>query len=381
LFAGCDSGDTIISPPPEAPIAVNDNFTLIKNQVLDSNISSNDIIINDGGNIWQIKTEPEHGMLALRKDGTFSYTPDNDYTGEDQFTYNIKDNEKISDTATVTLRVNDGDAPFLMVVKTDNCRFDCTEDTQFEIPTTGTGYNYSVDCDNDGINETTGESGNYICNYDEPGTYTIAIRGDFPQVQFYDTNTTTKLLTVKQWGSRKWRSFEYAFLSCSSLEEINATDSPNLLNVTKMDGMFAYTNIFKGGISKWNTSHITTMSKMFYSAFQFNDNLNLWDTSHVTTMRFMFSFALGFNQNLNNWDTSNVTNMEMMFQDASAFNQDITDWNTSNVQYMDSMFQNASAFSNHDLSSWNITNVINHENFCDGWGSGNTPPGGWSCDQ
>jgi len=48
---------------------------------------------------------------------------------------------------------------------------------------------------------------------------------------------------------------------------------------------------------------------------------------------------------------------------------------------MDSMFQNASAFSNHDLSSWNITNVINHENFCDGWGSGNTPPGGWTCDQ
>jgi len=504
LFAGCDSGDTIISPPPEAPIAVNDNFTLIKNQVLDSNISSNDIIINDGGNIWQIKTEPEHGMLALRKDGTFSYTPDNDYTGEDQFTYNIKDNEKISDTATVTLRVNDGDAPFLMVVKTDNCRFDCTEDTQFEIPTTGTGYNYSVDCDNDGINETTGESGNYICNYDEPGTYTIAIRGDFPQIYFDGDKDYTKLLTVKQWGSRKWRSFSNAFCKCSSMEEINATDNPNLLNVTQMDNAFAYTNIFKGGISKWNTSKVTTMMGMFYSTYRFNDNLNLWDTSHVTDMHLMFSFSSAFNQDLNdwntssvtnmdslfsgasvfngniskwdtshvenmnwmfsgalkfnqdigdwntssvtnmatlfnrassfnqdisrwdtsnvttmdsmfmlassfnqdlnnwdtsnvqwmgymfssastfngdisNWDTSNVIDMELMFQNTSAFNQDVSGWDTGNVKYMYGMFQNASGFSNHDLSDWNVTNVTNHYDFCDGWGENNIPPADWTC--
>jgi len=353
LFTGCDSNNTT-----EPPIALNDNFTLTKNQVLDADAGSNDTISNDGENIWQIKTKPEHGMLALRKDGTFSYTPENDYIGEDQFSYIIKENEKTSNTATVKLTVNDGDAPFLMVVKTDNCRYGCTEDTQFEIPTTGTGYNYRVDCNNDGVDESAGESGNYICNYDEPGTYTIAIRGDFPQIYFNDSQDHTKLVTIKQWGSRKWRSFSDAFNSCSSMEEINATDSPNLLNVTEMNGAFAYTNIFRGGISKWNTSKVTTMRGMFYGTYRFNDNLNLWDTSHVTDMQLMFSFSSAFNQVLNDWNTSSVTNMDSMFSGASAFDGNISKWDTSHVENMHWMFAGASEF-NQDIGDWNTSRVTN----------------------
>jgi len=36
----------------------------------------------------------------------------------------------------------------------------------FRIPTYfGETYNYNVDCNNDGINEATGQTGNYTCNY------------------------------------------------------------------------------------------------------------------------------------------------------------------------------------------------------------------------
>jgi len=44
---------------------------------------------------------------------------------------------------------------------------------------------------------------------------------------------------------------------------------------------------------------------------------------------------------------------------------------------MRAVFYNASSFSNHNLSSWNVSNVLDHDNFSHGWGSGNTEPN-WS---
>ena len=41
-------------------------------------------------------------------------------------------------------------------------------------------YNYSVDCDNDGINEAINLDDSYICRYDKAGIYDVAIRGDYP---------------------------------------------------------------------------------------------------------------------------------------------------------------------------------------------------------
>ena len=52
---------------------------------------------------------------------------------------------------------------FVITIKTDN--EGSSTDTQFTIPTTGTGYNYNVDCDNNGSNEATAQTGDYTCNY------------------------------------------------------------------------------------------------------------------------------------------------------------------------------------------------------------------------
>jgi hypothetical protein len=62
---------------------------------------------------------------------------------------------------------------FVITVKTDNPG--TSTDTQFIIPTAGIDYDYNVDCDNDGINEITGATGDYTCDYASPGTYTIRI--------------------------------------------------------------------------------------------------------------------------------------------------------------------------------------------------------------
>lgn len=52
--------------------------------------------------------------------------------------------------------------------------------TQFVIPTSGSGYNYTVDCNNDGVTEVSGQTASYACNYATPGVYTIRIGGAFP---------------------------------------------------------------------------------------------------------------------------------------------------------------------------------------------------------
>jgi surface protein len=41
---------------------------------------------------------------------------------------------------------------------------------------------------------------------------------------------------------------------------------------------------------------------------------------------------------------------------------------------MNLMFYRARAFTNHDLSSWDVSSVTDHDRFMSGAGSGNTEP-------
>jgi len=51
-------------------------------------------------------TDPEHGTVVLEDDGAFIYTPDDNFFGEDKFTYEVFDDNGDIDTATVTVAVN-----------------------------------------------------------------------------------------------------------------------------------------------------------------------------------------------------------------------------------------------------------------------------------
>jgi VCBS repeat-containing protein len=48
---------------------------------------------------------PDHGSLTLNVDGSYLYTPDVDWNGDDSFTYTASDGTAVSNTATVTLTV------------------------------------------------------------------------------------------------------------------------------------------------------------------------------------------------------------------------------------------------------------------------------------
>jgi len=275
---------------------------------------------------------------------------------------------------------------FITTWKTDNPG--SSDSTSITIPTTGTGYNYDVDWNNDGVYDEFGISGNVTHNFGTAGTYTIRIQGAFPRIFFNNEGDKEKIVDVNQWGNIAWTSMANSFHGCSNLE-VNANDTPNLSDVTDMGYMFAFatnfnqdisswdvsnvsnmdhifynTNVFNQNIGNWDVSSVTNMAYMFYNADAFNQDVGNWDVSSVTTMFCMFYGTDAFNQDIGNWDVSNVTNMFQMFYNADSFNQDIGAWDVSNVTYMSSMFNNADSF-DQNIGNWNISNVTSMVNMFD----------------
>ena len=196
--------------------------------------------------------------------------------------------------------------------------------------------------------------------YLNPGIYTIAIIGDFPSFRQESSNRDNKkLISMDQWGDQIWQSMNQAFYFCENME-YNATDVPNLTQVTDMSRMFRRTYLFNSNIDNWDVSNVTNMSNMFYQASIYNQPMDSWDVGNVTSMPNMFNSAVAFNQNIDGWNVSNVTNMEYMFANNDAYNQPLNSWNVGNVTSMRSMFQRADVF-NQPLDNWNVINVTSME--------------------
>ena len=260
---------------------------------------------------------------------------------------------------------------FIITVETNNTG--TSSDTEFTIPAAlGESYNYNVDCDNDGVDEATGVTGDYTCSYDSAGIYTIVIKDNtgiregFQRIYFNNEKDKEKLIGINQWGTGKWTSMYGAFTGCANLNDAGgaATDKPDLSGVTRLSYMFYDASSFNQNIGAWDTSAVTDMRYMFFEATAFNQDIGGWDTSAVTNMSYMFaggdiltsSGASNFNQNIGNWDTSAVTDMSAMFSRATTFNQNIGNWNTNAVTNMGWMFAGASSF-NQNIGNWDTSTV------------------------
>ena len=310
----------------------------------------------------------------------FNTAPDFETKDTYTFTATATDALNNSSTQAVTitiLDVNDTIAqpvnePFKIKIKTDN--LGTSSDTQFEIPTTGDGYLYNVDCDNDGVDEDSNVTGNYTCNYVTAGEYTISISGTFPQIYFINEKDKRKLLEIVQWGTGAWRSMSSAFFGCSNMS-LSASDAPNLTNVRRMAGMFARTADLNGSISHWDVSSVTNMQGMFNDSRRNSVDLSGWDVSSVTNMSSMFHKMGTYEGNLSAWDVSSVTDMSGMFLETN-FNQDITSWNVSKVKDMSNMFEFNGIF-NQDIGNWNTSSVTNMRAMFNFARNFNQDIGGW----
>ncbi|MDO5977263.1 BspA family leucine-rich repeat surface protein, partial [Flavivirga jejuensis] len=226
-----------------------------------------------------------------------------------------------------------------------------------------TGYSYDIDW-GDGSTES-GLTGDAPHQYATAGIHTVSITGDFPAIYFDNEAEmeaiAAKLQTIESWGDIQWKSMEGAFAYCTNLT-CNATDVPDLSQVTNMFSMFREASAFNQDIGNWDVSSVKYMSSMFNGASAFNQDIGSWDVSSVEYMSSMFNGASAFNQDIGNWDVSSVEDMSGMFNEASAFNQDIGNWDVSSVEYMTYMFYGAGVF-NQNLSSWATDNVTNCTSF------------------
>ena len=207
-----------------------------------------------------------------------------------------------------------------------------TNGESITIPTLGSGYNYTVDWGDNIV--TTGHTGDASHSYVVNGDHRVTITGDFPRIHFFHfSSSREKIISIDNWGNVAWTSMESAFAFCSNLNG-QASDKPNLSNVTDL-------------------------SFMFSNATSFNQDIGDWDLSNVENITFMFVAASSFNQNISAWDVRNITNMIGVFNGASSFDQNIGSWNVENVQDMDDM-----------LTGSNIS-TANYDSLLIGWASQN----------
>jgi len=109
-----------IAPVNDPPVAVNDVATVNEGGTLNGvSLLGNDS--DPDGNTLTIYTTPisgpSHGTLVINTDGTYSYTPDANYSGTDIFTYRVCDNAvpSLCSTATVTITVTPVNSPPIAV--------------------------------------------------------------------------------------------------------------------------------------------------------------------------------------------------------------------------------------------------------------------------
>jgi VCBS repeat-containing protein len=192
-----------VLPVPDAPIASGDQYLILRNTTLQANTTALSVLYNDfdpdtrpypNGPVWdaatgvdllpisaQLVTPTAHGQLTFSPIGTFSYTPDLDYSGVDTFTYRALDaTGRMSDVTTVSIRVN---SPASAV----DDAYVLNEDVPLSVPVAQGLLANDLDLDHDVLHASGAYSGCTPCH----GHVDIHEDGSFryvPDANFYGTD-------------------------------------------------------------------------------------------------------------------------------------------------------------------------------------------------
>jgi len=101
--------DTALNDPP---IAIDDDVATLFNTPITIDVLSNDLDL-EGGSLGSpvIQSGPSFGTAIVNPDGTILYTPITGFSGTDSLVYMITDIDGLTDTAQVTISVNQGINP------------------------------------------------------------------------------------------------------------------------------------------------------------------------------------------------------------------------------------------------------------------------------
>ncbi|MFT6885326.1 MAG: hypothetical protein ACJAWZ_001524 [Paracoccaceae bacterium] len=97
---------TLTVAPVTDLVAVADIASGDEDTVISGNVSSNDTTLSGGALSFAEASAPANGLVAMNPDGSYTYTPNANFTGEDSFTYTVTDAASgEQQTQTVTLTV------------------------------------------------------------------------------------------------------------------------------------------------------------------------------------------------------------------------------------------------------------------------------------
>ena len=161
--------------PNGAPVANSSGNAGDEDRTITGTVSASD---PDGDALsYALLTGPQHGSLSFNGNGTYSYTPDDDYNGSDSFTFRTSDGSLNSSPATVALTINPvNDAPVLIGAQADLGHV--AEDSTLTVTSAQLLAGFA-DVDGDALNIANLSAGHGTVVDNGDGTYTIAQAPNF----------------------------------------------------------------------------------------------------------------------------------------------------------------------------------------------------------
>ncbi|WP_279717043.1 cadherin-like domain-containing protein, partial [Chelonobacter oris] len=149
-----------VTPVNDPPVAKEDAITTEEDKEFKGSLPTATDADNDKV-VYEVKTQPKNGTVTVNEDGTYTYTPNTDFNGEDSFEYTVKDNNGGENSYPVKITVTPvNDAPVA-----ENTAITTNEGAKFDgkLPT-------ATDKDNDTVTYTKGDT--------DPKNGTVAINPD-----------------------------------------------------------------------------------------------------------------------------------------------------------------------------------------------------------
>ena len=236
IFLNCsnDGNGTMEKPPVEnlKPVAVADSDTTIEDTDLSINLLSNDTVIS-GSRITSFDANSANGGTVVEnRDGTFTYSPADNFVGTDTFTYTLCDNDPTPDcsTATVTITVTDEGSPSAAddqvntvknttVIINDSAQNDVIIDNAKIESVDASGTNGTVTINNDGTISFTPQT-DFLG--DDSFTYTIC-DDDIPNPTCATATITVSVLEAVSFNIPVDLSAYYSTLSITTDSDLNFT--------------------------------------------------------------------------------------------------------------------------------------------------------------
>ena len=163
------------APVNQPPAAAGDNYGTNENSIL--TVPAPGVLGNDtdadGDSLTAVLVgAPSNGDVVLNADGSFTYTPDNGYSGTDSFTYMANDGKADGNTATVSISITRANS----APSAADDSYSTNENSVLAVPSPGVLEN-DTDADGDSLTAFlvgTPSHGNVVLNTNGSFTYTPA---------------------------------------------------------------------------------------------------------------------------------------------------------------------------------------------------------------